>query len=1071
MAGASVNATGAPSSVVNAAVVAAAQQQHAVHHSQSANTQASTLNHTGWSPGIAPQAHHAVVTDHSTLAYMTHAYQSHGSSVNDHHRNSNAPMANQPIGTGPQASSYTVDTLYNTPAAAAAVAAYGYNNYNAAFFQTSSNGPHAQTGHPSPAGLSGFWNQNQQQRTTHSQAVSNQASIQQRQQQMASEQPQNYMHDPRLYYGRPAYGQGMQNFGQHHSQAQPQNDVVHHRMTAISQQQPQLVQQHDQQIHQMSHQQNQQLHHSSALTTQQSQTNQNTQQHLNQQPHHIESQPSTNQASVATGQNQQNKKLQPMGVCPQHRIQKQSSNEADVASQPVKNHLDIDQFTATNQSLQQSNLLNQKAPQQPASKNDNSDASAHSVQPNTIKDAGVQQTTPSSLSPVNKSQSVIKSDSTGQYQSRKPNVNTLSQAQGRNTYRAPTQDDRAKSQVIEPPKKPSSDKDQRLTTNTESAKNQSPPSTAKQQESDQQSSLDDSMATLAISARKTTWASIASQPAKVSQPKSLKSKIAGSNSVLSSAKHLTSVSSMESSSMESKNGINPAIKSSVSTAATSIQRSSVPPPISKVAPTGTANLKLDLLGENAESTKISWPAVNASINLTLDPILQKEKTANNSQPDPSFNDKQQKGDENFKGRELREQQSLKDHNQNQGPNTKMVNNYQSSHSRREDRREEYWHRREQRDYHRARRDSDRKEPDYEKKTIDYNDNHREQASSRRERDTKLGGRLNQFRGSDEQHSYRDRDHNKRGAMLEHNERGNDSYHNSRFPQNRYYHPRDSHQSNNHPSQGSRQHNSNESAPHHHYNNVRDGNSSRNPQTKPDLNLHPHLNPANFNPKNFNCEPENARYFIIKSYSEDDIHRSIKYSIWCSTNHGNRRLDEAYRQQQAKNGQLFLFFSVNGSGHFCGMAQMMSVVDFDSSSGVWAQSKWQGEFSVKWIYVKDVPNSALRHITLENNEDKPVTNSRDTQEVPSEKGKAVLKILHQYNHTTSIFDDFLHYERRQEEEKLKKSSHLDQVSGRSDDRGGERDAGGGARFNGRPYMSARSHNDFQGNRERPSRFAS
>ena len=38
----------------------------------------------------------------------------------------------------------------------------------------------------------------------------------------------------------------------------------------------------------------------------------------------------------------------------------------------------------------------------------------------------------------------------------------------------------------------------------------------------------------------------------------------------------------------------------------------------------------------------------------------------------------------------------------------------------------------------------------------------------------------------------------------------------------------------------------------------------------------------------------------------------------------------------------------------------------------------GKFNVKWIYVKDVPNSQLRHIRLENNENKPVTNSRDTQ---------------------------------------------------------------------------------------------
>ena len=171
----------------------------------------------------------------------------------------------------------------------------------------------------------------------------------------------------------------------------------------------------------------------------------------------------------------------------------------------------------------------------------------------------------------------------------------------------------------------------------------------------------------------------------------------------------------------------------------------------------------------------------------------------------------------------------------------------------------------------------------------------------------------------------------------------------------------------------------------------------------------------YNPKEFNLNPKGARFFIIKSYSEDDIHRSIKYSIWCSTEHGNKRLDSAYHERDGK-GPIFFFFSVNGSGHFCGMAQMMTPVDYHSSSSVWAQDKWKGQMEVRWIYVKDVPNSQLRHIRLENNENKPVTNSRDTQEVPPEKGKQVLRILHHYRHNTSIFDDFSHYEKRQEDEK-------------------------------------------------------
>lgn len=109
--------------------------------------------------------------------------------------------------------------------------------------------------------------------------------------------------------------------------------------------------------------------------------------------------------------------------------------------------------------------------------------------------------------------------------------------------------------------------------------------------------------------------------------------------------------------------------------------------------------------------------------------------------------------------------------------------------------------------------------------------------------------------------------------------------------------------------------------------------------------------------------------------------------------------------------------------------MMTSVDYNSNSSVWSQDKWKGSFRVKWIYVKDVPNTQLRHIRLENNENKPVTNSRDTQEVPNGHGVQIMKIVHAYKHTTSIFDDFTHYEKRQEEEDSRKNESYDSYNSR------------------------------------------
>jgi hypothetical protein len=170
----------------------------------------------------------------------------------------------------------------------------------------------------------------------------------------------------------------------------------------------------------------------------------------------------------------------------------------------------------------------------------------------------------------------------------------------------------------------------------------------------------------------------------------------------------------------------------------------------------------------------------------------------------------------------------------------------------------------------------------------------------------------------------------------------------------------------------------------------------------------------FNKDDFPVQYDAAKFFVIKSYSEDDVHKSIKYNVWASTTNGNKKLDSAYQEAQSKGSAcpIFLFFSVNTSGQFVGVAEMTGAVDFEKSLEYWQQDKWNGSFSVKWQIVKDVPNNILKHIILENNENKPVTNSRDTQEVHLEQGLQMLKIFKEHVSKTSILDDFTFYESRQ-----------------------------------------------------------
>ena len=83
--------------------------------------------------------------------------------------------------------------------------------------------------------------------------------------------------------------------------------------------------------------------------------------------------------------------------------------------------------------------------------------------------------------------------------------------------------------------------------------------------------------------------------------------------------------------------------------------------------------------------------------------------------------------------------------------------------------------------------------------------------------------------------------------------------------------------------------------------------------------------------------------------------------------------------------------VNASGQFCGVAEMMGPVDFQRSVDYWQQDKWNGQFLVKWHIIKDVYNSQFRHITLENNDNKPVTNNRDTEEVSLSVSRGLIKV--------------------------------------------------------------------------------
>ena len=161
---------------------------------------------------------------------------------------------------------------------------------------------------------------------------------------------------------------------------------------------------------------------------------------------------------------------------------------------------------------------------------------------------------------------------------------------------------------------------------------------------------------------------------------------------------------------------------------------------------------------------------------------------------------------------------------------------------------------------------------------------------------------------------------------------------------------------------------------------------------------------------------NCKFFVIKSFSEEDVHKSIKYNVWSSSKDGNLTLSNAFKIAEESKGNVYLFFSCNGSGRYQGVARMKTPCDENKTFGLWTQDgKWPGLFDVEWIFIKDVPFKEFKNIiiTMKDGEVKPVSNSRDTQEIPYDQAKIMLQKIVEYQNTNTILEHFEFYDMRQD----------------------------------------------------------
>ena len=97
-------------------------------------------------------------------------------------------------------------------------------------------------------------------------------------------------------------------------------------------------------------------------------------------------------------------------------------------------------------------------------------------------------------------------------------------------------------------------------------------------------------------------------------------------------------------------------------------------------------------------------------------------------------------------------------------------------------------------------------------------------------------------------------------------------------------------------------------------------------------------------------------------------------------------------------------------------RMKTPCDENKHFEFWTQdNKWPGLFEVEWLFIKDVPFKEFKDIiiTMKDGEIKPISNSRDTQEIPFEQAKIMIERISKYQNSNTILEHFEFYDLRQE----------------------------------------------------------
>eukprot|EP01065_Artemidia_motanka_P025525 TRINITY_DN30518_c0_g1_i1.p1 TRINITY_DN30518_c0_g1~~TRINITY_DN30518_c0_g1_i1.p1 ORF type:complete len:435 (+),score=65.92 TRINITY_DN30518_c0_g1_i1:111-1415(+) len=142
------------------------------------------------------------------------------------------------------------------------------------------------------------------------------------------------------------------------------------------------------------------------------------------------------------------------------------------------------------------------------------------------------------------------------------------------------------------------------------------------------------------------------------------------------------------------------------------------------------------------------------------------------------------------------------------------------------------------------------------------------------------------------------------------------------------------------------------------------------------------------------QEQESAYFVIRSHCIENVRISVERGLWATGRQNETAINNAFSRCKT----VFLIFSVNGSGQFCGYATVAERIprrgreSDERARELGLGGRWANPFSVEWIKVGSVGFAETNHLVNPYNHGTPIKRSRDGQALPPDVGTALLRLI-------------------------------------------------------------------------------